>query len=340
MTEFRQMFNPLRWDRVFGHPIGQTPSWGIPPEVFVSWWEEREAERARLNNESRKRETERRRQATVWKRRETARIRSERAHRIPYGGWVRKSGEQFMAVVKSADGERHEFRGSQLECPKWLLYKCRELGLTERGPEPPQYTPQEVIDFVLAHRGLRTRYIATKAGIDDRLVRKILQCDGEMYAWQHYDRQRKREIAAMAFKHDYADMTIPQLQIKYGLSRNMICSASKELNAAKSESYKARRLATLRETMRTLVQPANINAGARRRQLWNDERAREQLGLKRLTRFKVNGRPVRVVKTMCRLVATYDYVRTEDVWTLRRCGPHLPKNEKRYERIYNIQFID
>lgn len=340
MTAYQQMFNPTRWDRVFGHPIGQTPSWGIPPEVFASWWEEREEERVRLNNESRKRETERRRKATEWKRRETARIRAERANRIPYGGWVRKRGGQFMAVVKSADGERHEFRGSQLECHKWLLFKCRELGLTERGPEPPQYTPQEVIDFVLAHRGLRTRFIATKAGISDRKVRLILQCDGEMYAWQHYDRQRKREIAAVAFERDYADMTIPQLRLKYGLSHNMVCDMAKVFKVEKSAAYKAQRETTLRETMRTKVQPMNVDCGRKRKQLWEDERTRERLGLPRLTRFNVNGRPVPVVKAMCRLVATYDYARTEDVWTLRRCGPHLPKNEMRYTRKYNIQFID
>lgn len=65
---YEEKFNSKVWDRVFGHPIGKTPSWGIPPEVFARWWAERESERLRLNNEARKLETKHRIQAAEWKR--------------------------------------------------------------------------------------------------------------------------------------------------------------------------------------------------------------------------------------------------------------------------------
>lgn len=338
MESFIEKFDPHKWDRVFGHLIGQTPSWGIPPEVFARWWAERESERLRLNNEARKLETERRCKAAEWKRQLAARVRRERAHQ-PYGGRVYRRGDQSLAVLQHGE-DRYEYLGSKIGCYKWLLVKCRELGLTERGPEPPQYIPQESIDFIIANRGKGTRFIADATGLTERRVRRVLRENGEIYTWQHYDRQRKREIAAMAFKHDYADMTIPQLQVKYDLSRNMILSMAQKLQPQKSEAYKARRMAMLRERMRTKVQPKNVNAGARRKQLWEDERTRARLGLKRRTRFKVEGRPKPTVKAMFYLVKEYDYARTEDIWTLRRCGPHLPKNEKRFERKYDIKFID
>lgn len=258
---------------------------------------------------------------------------------LPYGGRVYRRGDQHLAVL-THNGERYEYLGTLIGCYKFLLVKCREPGLTERQPEPPQYLPQETIDYIIANRDKGTRSIAQQTGLTARRVRRVLQENGEIYSWQHYDRQRKREIAAMAFKHDYADMTIPQLQVKYDLSRNMIVETARELQLEKSEAYKARRQAVRCENMRTKVQPKNINASVKRKQLWEDERQRARLGLKRLTRFRVEGRPRPTVKTMWRLVKDYDYARTDDIWTLRRCGPHLPKNEEQYELKYEIKFID
>lgn len=332
---YEQKFNSKVWDRVFGHPIGEEPRGGIEPQVFANWYAMKEAEKERAKQQKRAAEAEERERKKAYRQAQAAQIRMAKADKIPYGGMVCRADDGHMAVVESG-GMRYEHRDTLVECYKWLLNECRKLGLTEQLPLPPMCLPKEVIGYVLSCKGQQVRLIARNAGIGERKVREILQKNGDIYGFRHYDYQRKREITAMALKTDYADMTVPQLQTKYDISKDMICKMAKELGVQKSETYKER-VKVVRYS--NLINKAVPNANKNRKRLWDDERRRVSLGLPQQTKFRLSKIPRPTSKAIHRLCRMCGYTKTSDPLTLKRpngkrCSEHL------FTEKYNLKFID
>lgn len=139
MESFFEKFDPHKWDRVFGHPIGQTPSWGIPPEVFARWFNDYELRHATgCENAGRSYEEE---LAEAERKKEEERLRSVRERLAPkFTEPATRNEQAFVDAHIRAIGEffvgsfRHEYKSYKTHSPNrakvvdWLLRKGREVG--------------------------------------------------------------------------------------------------------------------------------------------------------------------------------------------------------------------
>jgi len=139
MESFLEKFDPHKWDRVFGHPIGQEPKGGIEPAVFRRWYEDRGLRREMA--EAKRTCSYEQDLAEAWRQKEAERRKAVKEHlrqdfAVPKSMkeemfveiHIREIGQFFVGAFNHKGNFYKSYSPNREKMVDWLLRKGKEVG--------------------------------------------------------------------------------------------------------------------------------------------------------------------------------------------------------------------